>query len=92
MKVVPQKISTITASMAIVNGEEGASRPVVDLDISSLFWREKIGNYGDSVFIIVPDQTLVSISCIASNNTCSFVGNFSGFIVGYNYFKSRLEA
>ena len=65
MQVVSQEVSTGVASMTIENTKECTLRPV----IAFLVWRlHYIQNYRYSIFIIVSDDALVSISRVPTND------------------------
>ena len=58
MQLVSQEISTGTSTMAIVNGKEGAARPILDL---FEFWANDVQNNTDPVLIIISNDTLMRI-------------------------------
>ena len=51
--------------MAIIDSEEGALRPL--LILRAIGWLHYVEDYGDSIFIISPDDALMCIHSIASN-------------------------
>jgi len=59
MKLIPQEFCTCMASMAIIDSKEGALGPVLFL---SMGWLGYIQNYGNSVFIVIPNKSLVGYS------------------------------
>ena len=63
MELIPQELRACMASMAIVDSEEGALGPVLFLPMGRLRY---IQNYGNSVFIIIPNQTLVGYGRVRS--------------------------
>ena len=64
MQVISQVFSTGMTSVAIIDAEEGAFRPVLVLPI---VWLDNIQNDGHSIFIVSSNQTLVGIGCICSD-------------------------
>ena len=58
VKLVSEVVSTGCATMTVVNSEEGASRPLVDLLELRL---NDVENDADSVFVVVPDDALMSV-------------------------------
>jgi len=56
MKLIPQEFCTCMSSMAIIDSKEGALGPVLFLSMGRLCY---IQNYGNSVFIVIPNQTLI---------------------------------
>lgn len=66
--------------MTIVDSEEGAARPVVDL---LEFGFNNVQDNGHSIFIVVPNNALVSISRIATHHAILLAGKL-GRVVGLN--------
>lgn len=78
--------------MSIIDAKETAPWPFVWVNVGSSFWWKKIGDYGNSVFIVIPHKTLVCVGSIGSNDTCTFVWSFGGLITRNNYFMSWLDS
>ena len=91
VEVVSQIISAVVSSVTIINREERAAWPMVGVDVQSLFGRKQVCNYGDSIFVVVANKTLVGIGCISSHHPCALVGHLGRVIVRNNYFKCRLN-
>ena len=74
VKLITEEIGTSRSSMAIIDSEEGALWPLFILRaIGRLHYVE---DYGDPVFIVPPDDTLMCIHSIASNAAMSTDGTF----------------
>lgn len=58
MQLISEEVSTSTTSVAVVNGEEGAPGPFVDL---FEFGSDDIQNDADPIFIVVPHDALVGV-------------------------------
>ena len=50
--------------MSIIDAKEWTSRPVIDLPVR---WLQNVQDNRDSIFIVSPYETLISISCIGSD-------------------------
>jgi len=66
VQLVPEEISTSSTTMTIINSKEGASWPFVNL---LEFRFDNIQDNRNSIFIIVPYNTLMSICCIAADDS-----------------------
>ena len=77
VKLISQKVCTSSTSMAIVNCEERASGPFVYLFELRL---NNIKNNRNPIFIIIPNNTLMGISCIGAHHPIFFTGEF-GWVV-----------
>ena len=73
MQLISEEIGTSCASMAVINSEEGASWPVFNLLELRL---DNIQNNRDSIFVIIPDNTLMCICSITANNTVLLASEF----------------
>mmetsp|Transcript_19643 Transcript_19643/g.30295 ORF Transcript_19643/g.30295 Transcript_19643/m.30295 type:complete len:201 (-) Transcript_19643:1586-2188(-) len=80
VELVSQEISASGASVAIVDCEEGAPGPLLHLLELRL---NDVEDNGDSVFVVVTNDTLVSISCIATNHPVLLASEL-GWVVGLN--------
>ncbi len=67
VKVVPQEVSTGRSPMPVINPEKGTSRPLFAL--GSVRGSQDIQDYGHSVLIVVPHESLIGVGCIGSNHT-----------------------
>lgn len=76
------------ATMSIIYTKEGAFRPVFMLSMLRL---NDIENDWYSVFIIVSNKTLISISSVSSHNSISFHRAFSRFMIWDNDPRARLK-
>ena len=77
--------------MPVIDTKVAASWPFFRIDICPTFRRQKICYYGNSIFIIISDKTLISICGIATNDTCPFVGGLCWIIVWDDYLMSWLN-
>ena len=66
VQLVPEEISTSSTTMTIINSKEGASWPFINL---LEFRFDNIQDNRNSIFIIVPYNTLMSICCIAADDS-----------------------
>jgi len=78
--------------MSVIDSEETASWPFFWIDIGSGFGWKKICDDGHSVFIVISDETLVSVSSVGANDACAFVRGFGGLITWNNDFMSWLNS
>ena len=78
VQLVSKEVGTSSSSVAIVNGEERASRPLFDLLELRL---DDVENDGHPVFIVVPDDSLVCVSGIATDNSVLLASEL-GRVVG----------
>ena len=62
MQVISQKVSTPVAAMPVIDCEEMAFGPG---GRRVVFWLHDIQDYGNSVFIVIPNSTLVGIGGVA---------------------------
>lgn len=67
MKVVSEIISTGCSAMAIIDGEEGAPRPVGVWKSSTRRRFQDVQDYGYSIFIVISDKSLIGIRCIGTH-------------------------
>ena len=65
VKLITEEISTARSSMTIIDSEEGALWPLFIL--RAIGWLHYVEDYGDSIFIVSPDDSLMCIHSIASN-------------------------
>ena len=78
MQVIPQKFSARTSTVTVVYAEEGALRPRLGLAVLRLNY---IQNYTNSVLVIVPNQALIRICGICSNDSVSLKTTFSSLMI-----------
>jgi hypothetical protein len=74
MQLVSQEVGAGRAAMPIVNGEEGAAGPVLDLFKLGL---DDVENNGYAIFVIVPNDTLVRVGRVAADHAVLLAGEFS---------------
>jgi hypothetical protein len=67
MEVVSEVVSACRATMAIKNSKKANLRPL-DVQISLVLWLEDIQNDGNSILIVVSDDSLVGIGRIRLND------------------------
>lgn len=77
VEMVSQELSARGTTMAIVNAEKGAFGPFFVFPVVRL---DDVEDDTHSVFVVVPDQTLVSIGCVTSHHSVPLVGA-SGLLV-----------
>ena len=80
MKLISKKISACRSTMTIIDCEERASGPIIYL---FELWFYYIKDNWYSVLIIIPYNTLMSISWIATDNTILFASKFCWVIRSY---------
>ena len=72
MKIISEKVSTTITTMTIINAEKGAFGPC----LTGFWWlglrSHNVENDGDTVFIIISDDSLVGICTVSSYNAVSF--------------------
>ena len=78
VELVPQEIRARSPSMAIVYREEGAPGPLFHLLELRL---DDVQNNGHSVFIIVPDDTLMRVGSVATDDSVLLASEL-GWVVG----------
>ena len=66
--------------MPIVYSKERAPRPFIDL---LELWLDNVENYGNSILIIVPDDALMSVSCIRGDHSILLAGKL-GWVIRVN--------
>ena len=72
VKLITEEIGTSRSSMAIIDTEKGALWPY--LILRAIRWLHYVEDYGDPIFIVPPDDTLMCIHSIACNATVSTDG------------------
>lgn len=77
MKLISKKISTCRSTMTIIDSKEWASGPIINL---FEFWFYYIKDNWNSVLIIIPYNSLMSISWITADNTILFACKFRWMI------------
>ena len=70
MKLILKEVRTCTASMSIIDGEEGTLWPI--LHIFPRAWSRHIEYYRDSILIVVSLYALMCISSIRCDDTMGF--------------------
>ena len=80
MQLVSQEVCACSTSMTIVDSKERTSRPLINL---LEFRFDDIQNDGDSIFIVVSDNTLMCISCVAANYSILLAGKLSWMVRTY---------
>jgi hypothetical protein len=74
--------------MTIIDAKEWASWPVIYLSVR---WFQNVQNNWDSIFIVSPDKTLISVGSISSDYSIPLERMFSRFVIWDDNFMSRLE-
>lgn len=70
MQIIFKEISACVTSMSIVNCKERAFGPV--LHFLFTLWSNYVENDWYSIFIVISDDTLISVSCIRMNDAILF--------------------
>lgn len=78
VKIVSQEVGARRTAVAIVDPEEGASRP---LFVHAILRFNNVEDDGDSVFIVVAYDSLVCVCSISPNDTIVICGAASGFVI-----------
>ena len=65
MQVVSQEIGASVATMSIEDSEKAALWPVLDILLG--LWLHDVEHDADPVFVVVPDDALVRVGCIADD-------------------------
>ena len=80
MQLIPEEVSTCRSSMAIIDGEEGAPRPLIHhLELGL----DNIEYYTNTVFIIIPDNALMGIGRIAAYDSVLLASEL-GWMIALN--------
>jgi len=58
VEIVAQKVCAVFPSVTIIDPKKGAFRPIFLL---SFFWLHYVQNYAHSVFVVVPDESLICV-------------------------------
>ena len=80
MQIITQELSTLIASMSVVNPEERAFGPVIDLALFALRFHN-VEYDCDTIFIVVPDDALVGVSAVRSDYAVAFAAVLGGLVV-----------
>ena len=83
MKVISKEVSAHIAAMAVVNSEKAALGPLL-ASILLRLWLHDIEDNGDSVFIVVPHDSLVGVSTVSSDDSVAFHRVFGILIVWHD--------
>jgi hypothetical protein len=78
--------------MTIVDTEEATPWPFLWVDIGPALGWQQICYDGHPIFIIISDQTLVGVSGVSPNNTCSLCRGLRWIIVWNNNLMCWLDA
>jgi len=78
MQLVSQEVSASRAAMTIIDGEEGAPGPVLDLLELRL---DDIQDDGHTVLVVVPDDALVRVGGVAADHAILLAGKL-GWVIG----------
>ena len=76
MQVVAQKVGARVAAMAVKDPEEAAFGPMLDIFLGRRLHNVK--HDGDSIFIIISDDALISVCGVSHNYTVLSNAAFSG--------------
>ena len=88
MQAIPQKISTSTPTVSIINTKEWTSGPMFIFAIGRF---QNIQNNRDSIFIVISHKTLICVCCIGSYYSVSFYWMLCWLMIWYYYFMSWLK-
>jgi hypothetical protein len=87
VQIVTQEFGTCCTPVPIINAEERAFGPGF-VDTSVRFYDVK--DYACSVFVVIPNEALVCICCIATHNSIPFIATLSRVMIGYDDSETRL--
>ena len=77
MKLISEVVGTCSSSMAVVDCEERASWPLIYI---LKLWLDDIQDNGNSIFIVVSDDSLVSVCTITAHDSI-FLTSKLGWVV-----------
>lgn len=92
MQIVPQEVSTKTATMPIINAEIRATRPLICSDIGPRLRWQQISDYRHPILIIGTDEALVRIGSVGTHNTSAFVRSLGRVVIRNYYLVCRLNS
>lgn len=78
VKIVSQEVGAGRTAVAIVDPEEGASRP---LFVHAILRLNNVEDDGDSVFIVVAYNSLVCVCSVSPDDAIVICGTASGFVI-----------
>jgi len=67
MQIVTKEVGASVSSMAIKHPEEAALGPIINIFFRR--WLHYIQNYAYSVFVVVSDDTLISVGSVAHDES-----------------------
>ena len=65
MQLVPEEVSACSSSMAVINSEEGAPWPLIDL---FEFRLDDVQDDRNSILIVIPDDSLMCVGRVAADD------------------------
>jgi len=77
VQLISKVVSAGSSSVAVVDCEERAPRPLVDL---FELWLDDVKNDADSILVIVPNDALVSVGRVAAHHSILFAGKFGRMV------------
>lgn len=77
VQLVPEVVRAGCSTVAVIYSKEGATGP-----IGRIFelWLDDIQNYGYSILVVIPDDSLMCVGSIRCYHTVSFAGILGRFI------------
>ena len=91
VKVVSQEIGADVTAMAIIDSKEGALGPLAPTELLRLRLHN-IQDYSDSIFVVITDDALVSISSIGCDDSVALGRVLSGLIIRHELFDLLIGA
>lgn len=88
VQLVPKKLGALLTSMPVVDAKEAAFWPGF---VFPVLWFGDIEDDRHSVFVVVPDQTLVGDGGIRPHDPVPLDGAFCRFLVRYDNPGTRLQ-
>jgi hypothetical protein len=88
VQLIPQVVSTCSASMSIVDTEEGATRPELRLLELRL---DDVQDDRHTVFVVITDDALVGVCCVGGYYSVTFARVFGRLITLSKLYDTRIE-
>lgn len=80
MKIVPQVVCTGSSTVAVENAEETYLRPL-NVHMLLAFGLEDVQDDRDAILIVISDDALVGVGCVALYQSTLFLRSFGGLVI-----------
>ena len=80
MKIVPQVVCTGSSTMAVENAEETDLRPF-HVHVLFALGLEDIQDDRDAILVVISDDALVGVGCVALYQSTLFLRSFGGLVI-----------